>query len=621
LNVNEQRLDSSANRTRRVDGSNALPSAPSIVKSIHARPSFVRSTSSSARTEAIEEKTEGRPAGNGSGGNGQRKADARPAEHPVAGSTGPEDFNRNAQAYVRAIIEAVPPFLVLDPALRVVTANESFYSHFHVTPPQTEMSPVYALGNGQWNIPELRVFLEEILPKNKSFKDFEVCHEFQAIGRRTILLSGHQVDHLQLILLLVNDITKQREAEASMRFSEMRFRRLFEAAQDGILMLDPATRKITDANPFMTELLDYPHEELVGKELWEIGLLKDQESSRGAFRELQANHFIRYEDLPLQTKTGKCHDVEFVSNLYEESGREVIQCNIRDITRRKHEEETLLAAHQVIRGHATELEEVVAQRTSQLKETIGELEAFSYSVSHDMRAPLRAMQGYAQLVSEGYTSKPLDAVGNEFLQRISRAADRLDQLIQDVLSYTRVLRADSPMVTVDLDRLTRDIIETQPKGDHGAEIEIEGTLPPVLGNQALLTQCLSNLLTNAVKFVSPGTVPRVRIWAEEANLTGTEQQNKNEIPPVPSPAAPNVPSEGGLPAVKVFVEDNGIGIDAKDHARVFRMFERVHAAAEFEGTGIGLTIVRKAAGRMGAELGFESEPGKGTRFWILLPKG
>src|SRR5882672_7835991 len=135
--------------------------------------------------------------------------------------------------------------------------------------------------------------------------------------------------------------TERREAQAGTRASEIRYRRLFEAARDGILILDPLTRKITDANPFMTELLGYPNQELVGKELWEIGLLKDEKASQSAFRELKKKHFIRYEDLPLQNKAGQRREVEFVSNLYEEDGREVIQCNIRDITDRKHAEESL----------------------------------------------------------------------------------------------------------------------------------------------------------------------------------------------------------------------------------------------------------------------------------------
>src|SRR6059058_4597863 len=123
-----------------------------------------------------------------------------------------------------------------------------------------------------------------------------------------------------------------RADESSLRTSEIRYRRLFEAARDGILILDPETRKITDANPFMSELLGYSYKELLGKELWQIGLLKDEKASQSAFRQLRRKHFIRYENLPLQTKAGHRHEVEFVSNLYQEDGHEVIQCNIRDIT-------------------------------------------------------------------------------------------------------------------------------------------------------------------------------------------------------------------------------------------------------------------------------------------------
>jgi len=382
-------------------------------------------------------------------------------------------------------------------------------------------------------------------------------------------------------------------ARGSMRASEIRYRRLFEAARDGILLLDPNTRKITDANPFMTELLGYRHEELLGKELWEIGLLEDEKASQAAFLELQTNHFIRYEDLPLQTKAGQSREVEFVSNLYDEDGLEVIQCNIRDITERKWAERELQAAKVVISRHARQLETLVNERTAELRETVGELEAFSYSVSHDMRAPLRAMHGYAKVLTEGYAGKCLDATAVDYLQRISRAALRLDHLILDVLSYTKVLRADAPMASVNLDRLAGDLIETESSARRpGPDIQIEGSLPAVLGNEALLTQCISNLLSNALKFVSPGTIPRVRIRAETAD---------NQV--------------------RVWFEDNGIGIAPENHDRIFRMFERIHPTSQYEGTGIGLTIVRKAVERMGAQLGLQSDLGKGSKFWILLTKG
>lgn len=141
--------------------------------------------------------------------------------------------------------------------------------------------------------------------------------------------------------IVVADITEQQQAEDHVRVSEVRYRRLFEAAHDGVLLLDPGTCKITDANPFMTKLLGYPREQLIGKELFEIGLLKDEVASREMFRKLKRSHEVRYEDLPLESKGGRHQEVEVVANLYEENGRPVIQCNIRDITERKRSEVSL----------------------------------------------------------------------------------------------------------------------------------------------------------------------------------------------------------------------------------------------------------------------------------------
>jgi len=140
---------------------------------------------------------------------------------------------------------------------------------------------------------------------------------------------------------VVVDITELKQKEDKVRISEIRYRRLFEAAQDGVLLLDPGTRKIMDANPFMTKLLDHPHDHLVGKELFEIGLLKDEAASREMFEKLKRKHQVRYEDLPLESKGGRHQEVEVVANLYQENGQTVIQCNIRDITKRKTAEKAL----------------------------------------------------------------------------------------------------------------------------------------------------------------------------------------------------------------------------------------------------------------------------------------
>jgi PAS domain S-box-containing protein len=148
---------------------------------------------------------------------------------------------------------------------------------------------------------------------------------------------------------VAKDLPEDPAFRMGIRQSEIRYRRLFEAAHDGVLILDAASRKITDANPFMSHLLDYRHDELLGKELWEIGLLKDEQASQAAFRELQENGQVRYEDLPLETKSGEKREVEIVANRYDEDGTQVVQCNVRDITERKRTEASLRASEERFR--------------------------------------------------------------------------------------------------------------------------------------------------------------------------------------------------------------------------------------------------------------------------------
>ena len=375
---------------------------------------------------------------------------------------------------------------------------------------------------------------------------------------------------------------------ANLQISEIRYRRLFEAARDGVLLIDPATRKITDVNPFMSELLGFSREAFLGKELWEIGLREDAGSSQEKFRELLERHFVRYENLPLATITGGTKDVEVVANLYQENDYPVIQCNVRDITERKATDKQLREAKNEISRHASELTRLVTERTIELQGTVGELEAFSYSISHDMRAPLRTMRGYSEILVAKHSAQ-LDDEGVGYLRRIGLAAARLDRLIQEVLTYTHLLRADIMITAIDLDPLVREIIDSYPQLQGGLGIEIEGILPKVLGAEASLVQCVANLLENAIKFVPVETKPRVKVWAERIG-----------------------------PEVRLWVGDNGVGIALDDQTRIFKMFEQVGRAHADGGMGMGLTIVSKAVERMGGQRGVESQVGQGSKFWIQL---
>lgn len=234
-----------------------------------------------------------------------------------------------------------------------------------------------------------------------------------------------------------------------------------------------------------------------------------------------------------------------------------------------------------------DLEAKVHERTARLKETIAELEAFSYSISHDLRAPLRAMQGYASVLLEevGSNAPPEQ---REYLDRIQRASQRLDHLINDILRYTRLTRAEVKLEPVNLGRLVRDVIREYPQlHDNAVRVDVVEPLPDVLAHQVLLTQCLSNLLINAVKFVAPGVRPHIRVWSRRSGVH-----------------------------VRLSVQDNGIGLEPKNLTRIFGMFERVNPESVYEGTGIGLTIVKRAVERMGVESTF----GEGSRFWIDLPE-
>jgi len=355
---------------------------------------------------------------------------------------------REGRDYAEAIIESVPPLLILKPGLQVCTANAAFYEAFHVTPEQTVGHSIFELGNGQWNIPKLRSLLQDVLPCDRAFKDYEVAHEFEDIGRRTMLLSGRRVLELDLILLAIEDITARKEAEEAARTAK-----------------EAMTRYASD------------------------------------------------------------------------------------------------------------------------------LEGFSYSLAHDMRAPLRAMQSFAVLIEQN-DSERLSPQSLDYLQRIGISTSRLDQLIRDSLSYAKVIREDLALHPVDVCQLLRGMLQIYPNLQTSeAEILIECEEAVVCGNEAALTQCFSNLLGNAVKFVPPGVRPWVRVVADDRG-----------------------------DRIRFWVEDRGIGIPEDAQEKIFGMFQRLHGSAEYPGTGVGLALVRKVVHRMGGAVGVESSPGQGSKFWVELPK-
>jgi PAS domain S-box-containing protein len=243
-----------------------------------------------------------------------------------------------------------------------------------------------------------------------------------------------------------------------------------------------------------------------------------------------------------------------------------------------------------IQLHSAELEQRVAERTASLTEANQEMAAFAYTISHDLRAPLRGIQGFAQALLEDYGAR-LDDTGRGYARRIAAAGARLDTLIQDLLAYSRLGRSEIARQPVNLELQVSAVLADMDGElrERGARLRVEGPIPPVLGHEVTLGQVLANLVANALTFVGPGVKPEVRIRAEPR---GTR--------------------------VRLWVEDNGIGITPAHHERIFGVFERLHGIERYPGTGIGLAIVRRGVERMGGTVGVESAVGRGSRFWIEL---
>jgi signal transduction histidine kinase len=256
----------------------------------------------------------------------------------------------------------------------------------------------------------------------------------------------------------------------------------------------------------------------------------------------------------------------------------------------RQRERELVTAHEELAQHQQRLERTVAERTAALRDTVQQLETFSYSIAHDMRAPLRTMNNFAAFLCSEEADK-LSDTGRDYLNRIMLGAERLDALIKDVLDYSRVSKGEAAIEPVVVSEVIASTIREYPDLNAGAaRIEIREPLPRVMGNASLLRQCMSNLLGNALKFVPSDRVPKVVVRAEKVGNSA-----------------------------RIWVEDNGIGIPAAERKDLFGLFHRLSTSAGFPGTGVGLATVKRAVERMNGSIGVESEAGSGSRFWIELP--
>jgi PAS domain S-box-containing protein len=487
---------------------------------------------------------------------------------------------REALAFAEEIIATLrEPFVVLDGNLKVKTANVSFYETFHVPKIDIEGHSFFELSDGQWDIPSLRTMLESVT-REIAVHDFEVDHNFPTIGRRTMLLNARRFPpegkDPALILLAIEDVTDHKLAELELKGSELRYRRLFQTAKDGILILDAKTGIIIDANPFICGLLGYEHDDFLGKELWQIGVFREKRENQIAYRELRERGYIRYDHLPLKTKAGHEVNVEFVSNVYRVNEQRVVQCNIRDVSDR------------------VRLEHEAKEQAKSLADLHRRKDEFLAMLSHELRNPLSPILNAMHL---------LRLQGNENLIQqearrvIERQVGQLTRIIDDLLEVSRITTG---RVRVEPHRLeAKSVVEravesARPLIDHrGHHLSVSFPSRPIWlqADPTRLEQVVVNLLNNAAKYTDEGG----RIWVEVIEV-GDEMLLK--------------------------VRDTGVGIAPEMLPDVFDLFSQADRSLDRSqgGLGIGLSLVRHLVEMHRGTVEVQSAGlGQGSEFTVRLP--
>lgn len=503
-------------------------------------------------------------------------------------------MDETVNGMAKAIIEAArQPFLVLDSTLRVVAANPGFCNAFRLKMEEILGEPFDQIGNRSWDHPRLRAALSQLPGEEHAFNDVEVSAEFDGLGRRTMKVNARVVPESlgpgTHTVLSIEDVTDRIRYERELHASESRFRRLFETAQDGILILDAASGRIEQVNPFLARLLGREASDLLGRQMWEIGFFDKGDSARKAFSHLQETGYIRFEDMPLETMDGSAVEVEFVCNVYPVGGRDMVQCNIREVGARKRAERERRTAE--------------GKRRQFLRmEAIAKLAG---GVAHEFNNLLTSINGYAELaLAQAETGEPTRG----YLREIRTSGERAAVLTRQLLAYSRQQLlaprlVDPNAIVSNVGRMVGALI--------GENIGIEEDLDPEVGlvraDPAQIEQALVNIAVNARDAMPEGgtlTLKTSRIMLPRETDPGKEADPGHATTPP------------GAYAV-VSITDTGIGMDREVQERIFEPF---YSSQAFPGgPGLGLSMVQGIVAQSGGRVEAESAPGHGTTFRVFLP--
>jgi len=406
----------------------------------------------------------------------------------------------------------------------------------------------------------------------------------EAVARFAILAGGLALSAI-LLAFTLGQLRRREADERLMRESEERFRKAFDAGPAAMSLISHPDGRYVDVNNAWLATYGYDRAEVIGRSSIEFGLWVNPAERARLYEDLEGKGSLPGVSTRHRCKSGEIAEVVTSCELIEIGGRRCLLAFNYDTTSQKRAEDALKRLN-------LELENRVQERTAKLEAVNKELETFTYSVSHDLKAPLRSIDGYSRLLLEGYSDR-LDDEGRQFLHNVHQATLQMDQLIEDMLAYSRLERRDMQPGPMD----PRSLIEAL-LAERAEEVQARGVVvnlalgcTVVTADRDGLTMALRNLLENALKFTRGVAQPAIEVGGRD---TGD--------------------------SCILWVRDNGVGFDMKYHERIFAIFQRLHRSEDYPGTGVGLAIVRKAMERMRGRAWAESEPGKGATFYLEIPK-
>ena len=492
----------------------------------------------------------------------------------------------DARDYAKNIVETVrEPLVVLNSDLKILTANHNFYDTFKVTPEETIGNFIHDLGNRQWDIPKLRVLFEEILPQDSVFNGYEVEHDFLDIGRKVILLNARQIFRedigSNIILLAMEDITERKQWETDIQNARDYAENIVETVREPLVVLN-SDLKVLTANHSFYDTFKVTSEATIGNFIYDLGNRQwDIPKLRVLFEEILPNDsvFNGYE----------------VEHDFLDIGHKVIMLNARQIFREDIGSNIILLAMEDITEHKYAEEEIkrlnmsLAERAAELEDANRELEAFSYTVAHDLRQPLNLVGGYCQAL-EMLCGDQLQEDCKDYVSGAYNGILRMDRLIGALLNFSRMGRVEPRREKVDLSLLVHEVANELKLTEAERQVDLiiaEGVVANA--DASLLRVVLDNLLGNAWKYTRMREKAVIEFGARDIN---------------------------GVPAY--FIRDNGAGFDIMDADKLFTPFQQLPGAEKSKGFGIGLATVERIIRRHGGKVWAEGESDRGACFYFTL---